>query len=117
MLFAVERRAVAGVPVLEITGELDIATATQLKDAVEAALAVGPELVALDLTRTTFLDSSGARSLALAARDAAGRGCRIELVCPSGNRAVRRVIEFLQLSALVPLREELADVVAGSSPA
>ena len=117
MLFAVEHRAVDGVPVVHVVGELDIATAPQLKDAVAAELAQQPELVVIDLTATTFLDSSGARSLAVAARDGKAQGTRVELVCPSDNRAVRRVMDFLQLSSLVPLREALADVVPGGRPA
>ena len=111
MLFALEPVVVRGVPVVQVSGELDIATAPQLDEAVGAALAARPPLVVLDLSAATFLDSSGARTLALSGKRAAGEGSRLEVVCPQDNTVVRRVMGFLQLESVVPVRESLDEAV------
>lgn len=103
---------VRGVPVVQVTGELDIATAPVLDEVVGTALAGQPALVVVDLSSTTFLDSSGARSVALSGRRAAGSGARLEVVCPSGNTVVRRVLGFLQLEQVVPVRESLDEALS-----
>jgi anti-anti-sigma factor len=92
-----------GHPVLDVRGELDLLTAPQLAEAVDKALAAAPPLLAVDLSGTTFLDSSGARQLARAARAAARAGTVLQVVCPPENHAVRLVIGLLDLAALVPV--------------
>jgi anti-sigma B factor antagonist len=64
-----------------LTGELDIATLDDAQRQVEAAEATAPELLVVDLSRLTFVDSSGIR-LALLADDrarAAGRRVAVRL--------------------------------------
>jgi anti-anti-sigma factor len=48
-------------------GELDLATASQLRDHVAGALAGSTEIVVLDLAEITFIDSSGLQTLIEAA--------------------------------------------------
>ena len=105
MQFAVDRAAVHGRPVLRVRGELDVATAPVLAASVEAALAERPSDLVVDLGPTTFLDSTGCRQLAVSARRAKGEGVDVVVVCPSSNAAVRRVIDFLELGALVDVLE------------
>jgi anti-anti-sigma factor len=101
--FDVRPTTLRGHPVLEVHGELDLLTAPQLAEEVEKALAAGPSLLAIDLTATTFIDSSGARQVARAARVAGRSGTVVQVVCPPGNHAVRLVIDLLDLAALVPV--------------
>lgn len=103
MPFDVHPTTLGGHPVLEVQGELDLLTAAQLAEAVEKALAAAPPLLALDLSATTFLDSSGAREVARAARVAGRAGTTVQVVCPPGNHAVRLVVDLLDLAALVPV--------------
>lgn len=106
MQFAVERAAVDGRPVLLVTGELDVATSPVLEASVEALLRERPAAgLVVDLTPTTFLDSTGCRQLARAARSARAAGVTAAVVCPRSNTAVRRVLDFLDLDALVPVVE------------
>ena len=105
MLFEIERTTVAGRPALSVRGELDIATAPQLAEAVEAQLSQAPRSLVLDLTGTTFLDSSGARQLALVARRAAAADVALQVVCPRANRPVWMVVDLLELNELVPMVE------------
>jgi anti-sigma B factor antagonist len=55
-------------PVVEIHGEVDLATAPELADCVTAALARDPVDLIVDMTNTTFLDCSGI-SVLVAARN------------------------------------------------
>jgi anti-anti-sigma factor len=72
--FDVERTTVLGRPALTVRGELDLATAPRLAAAAESLLSQQPQSLVVDLTGTTFLDSSGARELARVARRAAAAG-------------------------------------------
>ena len=105
MQFDVERTTVLGRPALTVRGELDIATAPRLAEAVGSQLSQQPQSLVVDLTGTTFLDSSGARELARTARRAAEDGVALQVVCPSSNRPVRLVVDLLELRAVVPIVE------------
>ncbi len=114
MLFDVTRSTKAGRPALTVRGELDIATAPRLEEAVAALLATAPEPFLVDLTPTEFLDSSGARALVHVARSAAAAGIAVHIVAPPSNGPVRLTLDLLDLGALVPLVGSLAEVpVAG----
>lgn len=99
-----------GYLVLAIHGELDLVTAPELEQAVETALAGTPALLAIDLSPTTFLDSSGARQVARAARSAGRAGVPSRVVCPKDNRTVRLVIDLLELETLVPVVESTGHI-------
>lgn len=105
-----------GFLVLAIHGELDLVTAPVLDKAVEDALAGSPALLALDLTPTTFLDSSGARQVARAARSAGRAGIPARVVCPKDNRTVRLVIDLLELATLVPVVESTGEIELERGP-
>lgn len=103
MPFDVQNSTVRGHPVLHVRGELDLLTAPELASKVDQALADTPALLAIDLTATTFIDSSGARQVARTARAAGRVGTAVQVVCPPGNRPVRLVIDLLDLAAIVPV--------------
>jgi anti-sigma B factor antagonist len=118
--FSLERVAVGGGRVLRVRGELDLATAPELDDAVLAELSEltgtvqpsppartspGPTPLVIDLTATAFMDSSGARALVHAVRNGAGLGVRVSVACPAANTRVRRVIDILQLATVIPISE------------
>ncbi|MFW3171337.1 STAS domain-containing protein [Geodermatophilus sp. CPCC 206100] len=105
MLFEIERTTASGRPALSVRGELDVATAPRLTEAVESLLSQGPRALVVDLTATTFLDSSGARCLAMVARRALGADVALQVVCPRSNSPVRLVVDLLELQALVPIVE------------
>jgi anti-sigma B factor antagonist len=106
-LFDIERTTVLGVPVLRVTGELDLTTAPLLGTAADEELASRPSGLTVDLSPTTFLDSSGARVLTQLARRAATDGVALQVVCPRDNKAVRLVIDLLELRSVVPVIDAL----------
>ena len=88
----------AGAPTrVTVTGDVDLATAGDLRDqlgpALEDAAVHGAGLL-LDLRGVGYLDSSGLRLLAAMARDL---GEALVLVAPSGT-AARRVLEVSHLT-------------------
>ena len=107
VLFDVERTTVFDTPVLRAVGEMDLTTAPLLAKAADDELLLEPGSLVVDLTPTTFLDSSGARTLAQLARRAAGHGVALQVVCPRRNTAVRLVIDLLELRSVVPVVESV----------
>jgi anti-sigma B factor antagonist len=100
-----ERRE--GTEILLVTGEIDLATAPRLGLAIEAALTDDAPLV-VDMTGVGFLDSSGARALALADGMAVARGGRLLLV-PSER--VSQVFEIANLESLFHVYAALGEAV------
>ncbi|CAA9339717.1 MAG: hypothetical protein AVDCRST_MAG16-1739 [uncultured Frankineae bacterium] len=95
--------------VLHVSGELDIATVAVLRDAVGKALAEGPPALLVDLTPTRFVDSTGCRELVRTAKAGVAAGVAVGVVAPPDNWRVRRVVDFVQLSAIVPVHDALPD--------
>ena len=114
MLFAVERTTVAGRPALTVRGELDIATSPQFGQAVDGLLDAGLDAVIVDLTPTTFLDSSGARELMRIARKAAAANVTLHVVAPRSNGPVRLTIDLLDLGRLVPIVTAMSEIPTGA---
>jgi anti-sigma B factor antagonist len=77
---------------LKVVGELDVATATQLSDALDDVTSQ-PDLV-LDLSEVTFLDSCGVRSMLQATRTRNGAG---PLVILNPSDAVTSLFDILAL--------------------
>ncbi len=109
MQFAVTPVQRASDCVLQVLGELDIATVEVLRDAVGKAVAEGPPAVLVDLTTTRFVDSTGCRELVRAAKAGAAAGVAVAVVVPPDNWRVRRVVDFVQLSAVVPVHDALPE--------
>ena len=93
--------------VLQVSGELDIATVEVLRDAVGKLIAEGPAAVLVDHTTTRCVDSTGCRELVRTARAGTAAGVPVSVVVPPDNWRVRRVVDFVQLSALVPVHDAL----------
>lgn len=89
-----------GIRLLEVNGELDLSTATQLEGPLDDAVASPASAVLIDLSDCTFIDSTG---IALVVRawqrvDAgAGNGGEGGLVLCCQNEQVRRVLEVTGL--------------------
>jgi anti-anti-sigma factor len=92
--------------VLAVHGDLDIATVPTLRVQVQDALSAPAQRLYLDLTPTTFIDSTGCRELVRAARGGATAGTPVELVVPPANWRVRRVVDFMQFGTLLPVHDQ-----------
>jgi len=115
VLFAMERGTVAGRPALTVRGELDLATAPVLAQAVDGELTPPPAALVVDLTPTVFMDSSGARELVRMARKAAAAGVALHVIAPHANTAVRLTIDLLDLGTVVPIVASAAEIPSASN--
>jgi anti-sigma B factor antagonist len=105
--------------VVEVEGELDLATVGDLQDALDAPLRDDSSRVIVDLEGCGFIDSTGIRTLvsvhsALGGRDGNDRA----LAIVSGENEVRRVLGITGIDALIPIfgdREAALSFVSSSS--
>ena len=80
--FAIEDRRVDGkAHVVAVSGEVDLFTAPEFKQRVTAPIAAGVDHVIVDLTQTTFIDSSSLGVLIGAHRRLQQRGGRLLVAC------------------------------------
>ena len=105
MSFAVARDVRPSETVLTVTGDLDLATAQVLRAEVEDVVTTTPERLYLDLSTADFIDSTGCRELVRAARHGSSAGVQVELVVPTDNWRVRRVVDFMQLGEVLPVHD------------
>ena len=91
----------AAVPGLRLDGELDLASAPDVEDRLDAAIRDSDGAFVIDLCDVDFLDSTMVNVL-LRARALLGRADRqLVLVCPPGR--IRRVFELAGVSDLFVL--------------
>lgn len=94
------------VAVLEVEGEIDLATTAQLSAAISLAAASGPDTtVALDMSRVGLIDSTGLRAVLDASRRLDGG-----FVVLRPSREVRRILELTLLDATIPVADRLEDL-------
>jgi anti-sigma B factor antagonist len=87
--------AYARVTVLAVSGELDLATISVLKEIVGAELVEGAKPVVLDLSELSFCDSTGLGSFVALYRQAEAVGATLALAAPR-----KRVADLLQISGI-----------------
>jgi anti-anti-sigma factor len=80
-----------GWTILSVDGEIDIATAGTVDEAIEQAVTEGRSRVAVDLEGVSFMDSTGLRSLIVAHRRLADIGGTLAVIPGSGP--IRRLLE------------------------
>lgn len=101
-----------GVPtVAEISGEIDIASASWLRETLLLAIRRHGPAICVDLQKVTFLDCSGVNVLLATACRARLEGGRMQVIRPSAP--VRRVIALLGLQAVLR-SDEQAEAVTGA---
>ena len=83
----IRTRRVDSIGLVELVGEHDVATTTELQDALDGVFAPGAAVV-VDLSAATFIDSSVLGVLLRAEiRTSRGRGDQFAVVAPKGSAA------------------------------
>lgn len=93
-----------GLAEMTLDGEVDLASAQFVRDAVCDALDEGAREVVLDLTAVTLLDSTGLSALLNTARDVQRRRATLRSICPPGSEP-RLVIELAGVGSLLGISE------------
>ena len=91
-----------------LTGELDLSTIDKVEQELARVERERPAVVALDLSRLTFLDSSGLRVIVSADKRARRENRRLVVV--RGPESVQRVFSITHLDQQLELVEDLSSL-------
>jgi anti-anti-sigma factor len=110
--FELRSSQVAGTLIVEVVGEVDMATAPELAEALGVeAVHDSVRRVIVDLSSVSFLDSSALNALVHGQRALAEREIAFRVVSPA-DQAVRRVFEITQLAVPLHVVDSLDDAQA-----
>jgi anti-sigma B factor antagonist len=106
--FSIEdRRLDGGVHVIAVTGEIDLFTAPELKQALSVPIDDGIERIIVDLSATTFIDSSSLGVLIGAQRRLKLNGGQLAVVCD--NDSIVKTFKITGLDSVFTLVSSLDD--------
>ncbi len=102
----------SGVTVLAVSGEADLHTAPELRERMQGAIDGGSSTLLLDLSGTTFLDSTTLGVLFGGMKQLRERNGSMQLVVPQAE--VRRVLEITQLDRVFSIHDTREEALADS---
>ena len=108
-LLQIEAHDHDGLAHVVLTGELDLSTIGKVEQELARVEGAGPATVALDLSRLTFLDSSGLRVIVSADKRARRENRRFVVV--RGPDTVQRVFSITRLDQQLDLVDDIAELV------
>jgi anti-anti-sigma factor len=94
--------------VIAVHGEIDISNAQQVSAAIESAMPNAVEMLVIDLTGTTYLDSAGVQLLFLLAQRLQTRRQALILVVPE-EAPIRAVLELTGMPRIVRMQAALEE--------
>jgi anti-sigma B factor antagonist len=108
--FSIEKRIEGGTPVVVVAGEIDVATAPQLRECLHEVIAEGHATVVLDLLPVTFLDSTALGVLVGALKRCRELGGELHIVV--ADPRIMKIFEITGLTNVFPIADSLAAVGA-----
>lgn len=96
-----------GWAVLEVQGEVDLYTSSQLRDAILRLTEEGENRIVIDLTNVSFMDSSGLGILVAALKRARERGGEVALVFGEGS--VQKILGITGLDKVFPTHSSVGE--------
>jgi len=106
----IDVRTIEGVAILDVVGEVDLYTAPQLEEGLRRAATASPPLVAVNLTRVTYIDSTALRVLTDGQKRVRER--RGAIVVIADQPTIKKIFRITGLGTIVPVvateREALA---------
>ena len=103
--FHIEERRDGSVPVVAVSGEIDVATAPQLRECLHHVIAEGDSTVALDLLAVTFLDSTALGVLVGALKRCRELGGDLQLVI--ADPRIFKIFEITGLTNVFTIADSL----------
>jgi anti-sigma B factor antagonist len=108
--FEATEKIVSGVRVVEINGELDIATSPRVRELLSAAASDGDRPIVLDLTGCTFIDSTGLATLLHGTKPAQNGESNVAIASHGGE--VRKLLELTAIDRTIPVFDAVQQAVA-----
>ncbi len=99
--------------VIEVSGEVDLATARMVEQELRRA-EESCDLIALDLSKTSFMDSTGLHMLIAANDRLRGRGGRFVVI--QGPAQIRRLLILTRLADHLELIDDAAELERAPAP-
>jgi anti-anti-sigma factor len=99
----------AGVYRVALSGEMDIATSPELVSRLAGVRGTGPYWVLVDLSRLSFIDSSGIKALVSSAKTVEANGGALVIVAPPPQ--LEKVFDIVQLSSVIPVSASLDEAL------
>jgi anti-sigma B factor antagonist len=106
---SVSTRGGGAVPVVEVSGEVDVYAAPELRERLTEILTDGRSVV-VDLTEVGFLDSTGLGALVSARTSAAERGASLPLVCT--HERILKLFTITGLDGVFTIHSSVDEAVA-----
>jgi anti-sigma B factor antagonist len=97
--------------VVNVYGELDVATSPELRELLIGLVSDGSSRLVIDLDGVDFLDSTGLGTIISALKRARTHGGDLRLVCTQAR--IMRMFEITGLDKAIPLLPTLDAAVAG----
>jgi anti-sigma B factor antagonist len=114
MVFAIEDRVVdGGTHIVSVAGEIDLFTAPEFKQRVSAPIDEGRRHVVVDLTETTFIDSSSLGVLIGAHRRLRRLEGTLVIVC--SNESIVKTFRITGLDGVFTIVGTLDDALNGNA--
>jgi anti-sigma B factor antagonist len=104
-----------GCVVLAVTGELDVATAPQLRQEAVRLTTLGHSRIVIDLSGVDFLDSTGLGVIVGVLKRARTHGG--DLAVAGAENHVRKVFDITRISDVVSMYDNAEDACAAFGPA
>ena len=108
--FHIEERHDGALPVVAVSGEIDVATAPQLRESLHHVIAEGDSTVALDLLSVTFLDSTALGVLVGALKRCRELGGDLQLVV--ADPRILKIFEITGLTNVFTIADSLQETGA-----
>lgn len=94
-------RVVGGITILDVAGELDLFTSPKLQEALNGVLGQGQPRVIVNLSETSYLDSTALRVLTAARQEAQEAGGKVGLIYT--QPPIDRLMTITGLKDLFPI--------------
>jgi anti-sigma B factor antagonist len=108
--FRIEERVGGAVPIVAVSGEIDVATAPQLRECLHGVIARGAATVMLDLLDVTFLDSTALGVLVGALKRCRELGGDLHIVV--ADPRIVKIFEITGLTDVFTMADSLQDAGA-----
>lgn len=106
--FELETETKGSSALVKVRGDLDLQVVQRLTDQLTLIESKQPELLVIDLSGLSFMDSTGMAAIAAASIRAGEAGRRFALVTPPSG--VRQAFELTKLDEVITTTDDLASV-------
>ena len=103
-----------GTFIVSTYGDVDLVTAPELEQELLEAVNEGARHVVVNLTKTTFFDSSGVHVLVRTGDRLESRGVRFGIVC--ANPRIKRILEITGIDRAVGIHDTIESAIGPRQP-